>query len=87
MFGWLKVGLVSDEFFSLIKNLLPLFHELLLLRSQRVHLLLVGLNLLKVQNFLVSLLVEVNFVKSCKDLHIFFELLQLSFDERHRLLK
>ena len=77
VFGRGKVGLVSNELFPLVQNLLPLVHELLLLRSQRVHLFLIGLNLLKVQNFLISLFVEVNFVKSCEDLNVVLQFSQL----------
>ena len=74
------IGLLSDELFSFDQKMLSLRYELSLLISQALELLLVELNLLKVQTPLVSLLILLDLIIPIEDLNFLLQFFELSIN-------
>lgn len=74
------IGLLSDELFSFDQKILSLRYELSLLISQALELLLVELNLLKVQTPLVSLLILLDLIIPIEDLNFLLQFFELSIN-------
>lgn len=74
------IGLLSDELFSFDQKILSLRYELSLLISQALELLLVELDLLKVQTPLVSLLILLDLIIPIEDLNFLLQFFELSIN-------
>lgn len=74
------IGLLSDELFSFDQKMLSLRYELSLLISQALELLLVELDLLKVQTPLVSLLILLDLIIPIEDLNFLLQFFELSIN-------
>ena len=74
------IGLLSDELFSFDQKMLSLRYELSLLISQTLELLLVELDLLKVQTPLVSLLILLDLIIPIEDLNFLLQFFELSIN-------
>ena len=74
------IGLLSDKLFSFDQKILSLRYELSLLISQALELLLVELDLLKVQTPLVSLLILLDLIIPIEDLNFLLQFFELSIN-------
>ena len=74
------IGLLSDELFSFDQKILSLRYELSLLISQALELLLVELDLLKVQTPLVSLFILLDLIIPIEDLNFLLQFFELSIN-------
>ena len=74
------IGLLSDKLFSFDQKILSLRYELSLLISQALELLLVELDLLKVQTPLVSLFILLDLIIPIEDLNFLLQFFELSIN-------